>query len=344
MKGRIYVLKKNKFLIFTLVIALLVVGCSSKEENKPWELEDISKAIDETAELILDLIEEPTMDSVGGEWTIMGLARSGRQVPENYYEDYYKRLEEIVAESEGILHKKKYTEYSRVILALTAIGKDPMDVSGYDLTKELGDFDAVIFQGINGPTFALLALDSANYELPVNSNAKVQATREAYIEEILSRELDGGGFTLGTDSDEINIDITGMVLQALAKYKDSQDVGQAIDRALDKLSQEQLETGGFSFYGVESSESIVQVIMALNELGVDINDTRFIKNSNSLLSRLMDFYVEGGGFVHVLPDGENNGGAMPGELDLMATDQGFYALVSTERILKGQSSFYRMED
>ena len=39
----------------------------------------------------------------------------------------------------GGLHEKKYTEYSRVIVALSAIGRDARDVAGYDLTKALGD-------------------------------------------------------------------------------------------------------------------------------------------------------------------------------------------------------------
>ena len=44
---------------------------------------------------------------------------------------------------------------------------DPRDVAGYDLTKPLGDFDKTVWQGINGPIWALIALDSGNYEVPV---------------------------------------------------------------------------------------------------------------------------------------------------------------------------------
>ena len=41
-----------------------------------------------------------------------------------------------------------------MILALGAIGRDPRDVGGYDLVKPLGDFDAVIKQGMNGAAWA----------------------------------------------------------------------------------------------------------------------------------------------------------------------------------------------
>ncbi len=33
-------------------------------------------------------------------------------------------------------------------------------MAGYDLTKALGDYDKTIWQGLNGPIWALIALDS----------------------------------------------------------------------------------------------------------------------------------------------------------------------------------------
>ena len=44
------------------------------------------------------------------------------------------------------------------MLALTAIGKDPASVAGFNLLKPLADFEQVTKQGINGTIFALLAL------------------------------------------------------------------------------------------------------------------------------------------------------------------------------------------
>ena len=45
----------------------------------------------------------------------------------------------------------KHTEYSRVILALTAIGRDPSKVAGYNLLMPLGDIEKTIWQDQNGP-------------------------------------------------------------------------------------------------------------------------------------------------------------------------------------------------
>lgn len=77
---------------------------------------------------LYETVPEPQVGSVGGEWAVMGLARSGLNIPDAYYENYYKTAENYVKEHNGILHDKKYTEYSRLTTALTAIGKDPTDV------------------------------------------------------------------------------------------------------------------------------------------------------------------------------------------------------------------------
>lgn len=50
-----------------------------------------------------------------------------------------------------MLHNTKSTDNSRVILALTAIGKDVTDVASYNLLEPLADMDYVKKQGINGP-------------------------------------------------------------------------------------------------------------------------------------------------------------------------------------------------
>ena len=72
---------------------------------------------------------------MNGDWTVFGLARSGVQVADKYYETYYGNVEAAVTEAGGKLSETKYTEYSRLVLALTAIGRDPRGVGGYDLLR-----------------------------------------------------------------------------------------------------------------------------------------------------------------------------------------------------------------
>ena len=254
--------------------------------------------------------------SIGGEWAAMGLARGGYSVPSGYYNNVVS----YVKDCGGELHSRKYSEYSRVILALTAMGKDPTNVGGYDLTAPLEDFDQTIWQGINGPIWALLALDSGNY---------TNSQRQSYVDYIVKNELSGGGWALsGTAADS---DITGMALQALAKYQDQKAVKAATDRALTALSKNQNSDGTFSTMGEATCESTAQVVVALCELGISVDDSRFTKNGNSVMDGLLSFY-KSGSFVHV----------SGGSADDMATEQGFYALVAANRVANGKSSLYRM--
>ena len=324
-------MKKIISIIFSIII-LGLVGQSYAEDY------NIDKVISDTASYIYQTVDNPQVSSVGGEWAILGLARSGFDIPKEYYDRYYANLEEYLRSRNGVLHNKKYTEYSRVILALTSIGKNPENVGGYNLLLALADYEKTIWQGINGPIWALIALDSGNYEIPQNEKASIQATREMYINRILEYQLSDGGWSLTgskDDSTKSDADITGMALQALAKYKDDERVNTAINKALDCMSNNQDNEGGFSSWGTSNSESCVQMIVALCELDIPINDSRFVKNGNTILDNLMNYYEPGKGFKHILDGQESN---------LMASEQGLYGMVALKRIRDGESSLYKMND
>ena len=139
----------SKLLCILLLLSLLLslTACGKPETQ-----------LEITAGYLQALIAEPGTGSVGGDWLIFGLARSGVKVPQKYFDAYYENVEAAVREKNGVLSDRKYTEYSRTVLALTAIGKNPADVAGFDLLKPLADFEQVTRQGINGTIFALLAL------------------------------------------------------------------------------------------------------------------------------------------------------------------------------------------
>ena len=151
-------------------------------------------------------VTEPTVSQSGGEWLIIALARSGTPVPEGYYDKYYRNVETKLKENGGVLSSTKNTEYARVILALTAIGKDPRNVADYDLTKPLADYDRTIRQGVNGAIFALIALNSGGYDDPAEGK---------YLSYILSAQNKDGGFGLAKGSPS-GVDLTAMAVQALA--------------------------------------------------------------------------------------------------------------------------------
>ena len=269
----------------------------------------------------------PTVNSTGGEWMVIGLARSGRPVPAGYYDNVVEYVK-AMADANERLHRAKVTDNARVILALTSIGKDVTNVGGHNLLKGLDNMAYVQTQGINGPIFTLIALDSHNY--PTMGDV----TREKLIGVILDAQLNDGGWDLsGTKADP---DMTAMAIQALAPYyKTNETVKAAVDKALEALSALQRNDGGFGSWGTINSESCAQVIVALTALGIDPTaDSRFVKNGLTVLDALASFYVAGGGFRHTAN----------GDLDGMATEQGYYALASYYRFVNAQTRLYDMTD
>lgn len=323
----------SMILVLAVLLSMTACGGSSANEQTAPIAEVLSAAIEKTGKFLYESTKEPTLGSIGGEWMILGLARSGLDIPEEYFETYFQNASAYTAQQGGVLHTKKYTEYSRVILAMTAIGKDPADVGGYNMFIPLADFEQTVFQGVNGPAFALLALDCADYEIPENVAGTTQATRDMYVDYIINAQLADGGWSLMGNKAEI--DVTAMVLQALAKYQERKDVAAAVDQALNTLSTRQNENGSFQYNDVEqvSSESVSQVIVALSELGISLEDERFVKNGKTLLDGLMQFRQEDGGFSHIID----------GDTDLLATEQVFYAMVAANRVLNGETSLYDMK-
>lgn len=315
----------SRLLCILLLLSLLLslTACGKPETQ-----------LEKTAGYLQAQIAAPGTGSVGGDWLIFGLARSGVKVPQKYFDAYYENVEAAVREKNGVLSDRKYTEYSRTVLALTAIGKNPVDVAGFDLLKPLADFEQVTKQGINGTIFALLAMDSGKYEIPENPDAAVQATRQMYVDELLARELPDGGWTL--TGGEPDVDITAMTLQALAKYRDQADVTAAVERGLAVLSSLQEPDGGYVSWGSSNSESVAQVLVALTELGVPLDDERFTKNGITVEDALLRFAQENGAFVHVR---DGSGGD-----DEMATEQAFYALAAIHRAEAGETTLYDMTD
>jgi len=314
--------------LFIAVLLLPGLSATAQTAGKP----EIFAAINDTAKYILDTVKNPQVDSIGGEWAVIGLARSGHDVPDSYYESYYRTVENYVKSCDGVLHERKSSEYSRVILGLTAAGYDPRNVAGFDLTAPLEDFEFTVLQGLSGPIFALISLDSLDYP---------NGQRNNYITEILRRQLNDGGWNLAGGTSEETKDqpsepnLTGMALQALAKYQAEPGVRVATDKALERLSKLQSKDGGFSGWGSENVESTVQVLVALCELGIPIDDVRFVKDGNTLIDSILSFRNPDGSFRHI-DDGSGN--------SLMSAEQALYGLVAAQRALENKNSLYRMSD
>lgn len=273
------------------------------------------------------------LNAFGSEWYILGLARSGRKVSD----DYYKAIEKYVSENideNGRLDEKRATDNAKLVLVLSALGRDVTDIGGHDLLQALSDMDYVTQQGLSGAIYTLLAFDCRGYGIPAADKNAVQTSREGLVKYILDKQLKDGGWAYSGDKAEP--DMTAMALQALAAYyKTDAKVKDAADKAVTCLSKLQNTTGGYDSYGSVNSESAAQVITALTALGIDPdNDARFVKNGVSVLDSLCGFYVDGGGFRHV----------SGGKLDPTATAQGYYALAAYYRFADSQTALYDMTD
>lgn len=306
-----------------IVIALLLIACMSMPigaNAQEVDAETVEKVALRTAENIIN--SHTYMD----EWAIIGLNRYKGLEAETISKKYSTALGKELIENSGILTTNNYTEYSKAILALTSMGINPVKIQGYDLTAQLEDLDMLTIQGINGPIWALLALDSGGYGS--------ESIREVLVEYILENEISGGGWSLSSDTPDI--DITSMALTALSPYSSHQDVAPYIQRGLDFLSSSQKQDGGFESMDTENSESSSQVIVALTSLGIDpMGDSRFIRNGNSVIDSLLDGHYNGsGGFSHLRGQKE----------DKIATEQAFYALVSYIRLRNGETSLFNMTD
>lgn len=314
------------FLICSIVFAAPIQGKTvlTKEQTADY--------LDKISEYEMNKVVTPSYGSVGGEWLIMGLARYGT-LTENYRNIYLNNLKTEVEKCKGVLSEKKYTEYARVVLALTSLEKDPTDFAGYNLLRPLVELDNVIKNGLNGVTFSLIAFDCGNYDIPdaVEEYTGKKVTREKLISILLNAQLEDGGWAyLGSKSD---VDMTAMAVQALGKYYHQGKVKVALDKAVKWLSSKQNASGAFSGGGSENCESTAQVLTAITILGIEVSDSRFVKNDNTILDGLLQYYKDGG-FKHT----DNS------LVNQISTEQAMYGLAAYYRSLTDENSLYDMGD
>lgn len=311
----------KKIIAATFALLILLSACGKETVGTDY---DFSPVIEKTVEQIIEAAPSPVHDSIYGEWSVINAARSGVLVPQSWFDEYYANLSAALKEADGVLSATKNTEYSRTIIALSAIGKDPASVAGYNLFSHYMTMDEVTKQGLPGAIFALIALDCKDYSLPEGS----EVTREALVDYILENEYEGGGWAIIGDS--ADVDVTAQALQALAPHMDDEKVA-AVERAVNLLSERQNDDGGFYAWQGINSQTTAQVIIALTSLGIDLRtDERFIKSGGWTGSFLMKYYLGDGTFCHTLGNGA----------DAMATDQCLQALISLELSDNGGGAFY----
>lgn len=286
-------------------------------------------------------VSAPVVSYLFGEWAVLGQARAKVPLSEAYIAAYYEKVVAYVQKNmgaDGVLvdpesRNPTVTDNERIILALTAIGKDPANVGGENLLKALQNKDIMKVTDtsktdINGLVMGLLALNSRNYTS--DTSWLVQA--------VLEQQNKDGSWRVSADTKPVgDVDMTAMALQALAPYyKDggNETVNTAVEKALNWLS-------GKYRSGYDSSESCAQVVIALSALNLDANtDARFTKTMEgktlSVLGNLLQYrVVENGGFKHQFADKAVNE---------MATEQALCAMAAYARFTEKANALYDMTD
>lgn len=351
---------------------ITITAEASHKDYTPDELLNVMEGIINWRKAISGVsLDEPLMsevflDSVGstaGDWAAIGIGRSG------YADDYNAYLAVMAAyisksyQENGYLDRTKATEWQRIGLAVLSAGGDPVSIgedqegNPVDLVADgsynRGKVMALGTQGTNGLIFGLLLMDSMRYDIPTDA----ADTREGLLEKIISSQIKDGGFNLTSIDPQSDVDMTAMALQVLAPYYNSEktyryvqqgtkqdqvkSVRQVVDEALQFLSSSQQESGGFTSWGSENSESCSQVLIALTSLGIDPgNDQRFIKNGNTVIDGLMQYHMEEGGFNHSKEYDEENPNADPDKSNTMASDQALCALTALCRYYGGMRNLY----
>lgn len=307
------------------------------------EVPNFDKVYADTKKYIQNNVPAPVVAYDRGEWAVLGLARAGVALPDEYIQAYYDKVVAYVKAnigSDGILRKPDdkntpvITDNERIILALTAIGKDPANVGGKNLLAALQDRNIMQVTNtsdtdINGLVFGLLALNSGNY------------TQDSYwlVQAILTQQNENGSWSASADRKPVgDVDMTAMALQALAPYYNEggdTTVNAAVDKALQWLSAKYKGTG------YTSAESCAQVVVALSALQLNANsDSSFVKTVDgaptSVLGDLLRYYLgEGQGFKHT---------ASGKTADQKATEQALYAMAAYERYCRRTKALYDMTD
>lgn len=400
-------MKKNSFLMKAALALGVALGAmpvaanaqayDPKEDYKNLDIQfyndeqpDEGFYINAAANYVLDTVTNPTVGSTSGEWSVMDLARGGytgfdyvnRLNASDFNARYLANLENYIGTKNGVLSTTKSTEYSRVMLALSALNKEanPVGNTGLAMVDHLNkSFNFSKKQGINGPIWELIALNTKKYEFSDTTGLGDLNTKGKMLDHILNAEVSGGGWSLFGAADP---DITGMALQALAPYynhlsayeatgaeKPYKELVEKVERGIFKLSKLQADNGGYNAWGNVNAESTAQVIVALTELGKNpkaqhinlptINETALFNNqtatqdgvtTGNMVDALLTFYAAGsgqavnsGGFRHVTTGNDGGGGAGT-TVNAMATEQVLYALIAYDRHKHNAATLYDMTD
>lgn len=291
----------------------------------------------ERNERVQKILDSLAIDYYGTfhDWEAVNLSIYGKEDFINY-SALLSQAQKLISQG-----KRKVTDYERITISLTAAGFDvqnlPMsDGSRINLIEAIANHESMVWN--TDYIFALLAYDSGNYSTPEGA----KWTRKALIDFLLDAQLPGGGWALLDNEKNLNVDATAMAIQALAPYRNQAKVGQALDKALNRMAGYKTEEFGFEYSpgGDETCESTAQVLLALVTMGIDPKtDYRYSnQGKRDVVDGLLSFATGSNHFTHTkvpVP------GYDVGDNDI-STWQAFQALAAYQNFKKkgGKAPYY----
>ena len=261
------------------------------------------------ADDVQDWIDGYLTDKAGimSEWYIIALSQDGVRGMGSYE----RALKSYI--SSKAIHSATMRE--KYALALCAAGSSDSYIA--DILD-----DSIGANGIMSRIYGLHVLN--------NGYTCDKYTADSVADELLDLQYSDGGWALFGDYGDI--DVTAMTIQALAPHYDERsDVEAAVDRGIDFLSRKQMDDGGYQSFGTPNPESSAQVLVALSALGIDCQeDSRFIKDGNTIIDSMVTYSLADGGYSHV----------SGGDFNETATIQALYSFVAYKRMLEGESPLY----
>ena len=95
-----------KRLLATLTLAIILLASSATAwAATPTQIAD---AAQDTAAYLRQTVVHPQVSSIGGEWTVLALARGGYLADQSYGITYYQTLEMTLQANQGVLDERFY--------------------------------------------------------------------------------------------------------------------------------------------------------------------------------------------------------------------------------------------
>lgn len=318
----------KKRIIAALCAAVLIPTICVNAEYKE---SDLKNAVDKAIEW-KDANDNPLygIGTSSADWYIIALNRLGKSYD---YKEYLAGLDGVAA---GYDEENNASDMHRTAMAASASGGNPMYIGGRDLIADgtyFRDNTAPLGQeGVNGYSWALIALDSKDYDVP----EWALKNRNDIIVGILSHQNTDGSFD-GSVYD------TASAVTALAPYCETSGAytitqnqtgytfdispADAVDNALRYLADEQDIDGDWG-----DLRSTAMTVVALGAMDIDAdNDDRFTAKKGTAIDGLMSFQKHNGGFAM-------NNNTADGE----ATSLALCALTSHLRYMANKAPLFRM--